>query len=391
MTEQMSRVKRFRDEMRKSDVDCTLVFSFHNSYYLSGVPIDPWGKYAVTIIPLEGDPVFIVPFIDKERAEENSWIKDVRTYATIEAPPLTEALKLTKDFLVERGLDKGKIGIEIENDYDRLPYAVYLALKKELPDVELVDVSRILERLRLVLSKEEVRMLRIAGEIGVVGMKTLVNAAREGISEKELAAKAFFAMEKELARKYPWCETINGGRSYFRVNFGRKTIRVHGEGTGKSKLKMGDLIQANAIPIINGYMASLERTIVFGKPSDKQKKAFEAMIEAREKGISMFEPGVKCSNIYRATKHATEMVGYGAYMRHTMGHCHGVIYPFGGWLRIGNITLYDHTPLVEGMVISMLLGIYVPELGGFRHGDMFLITKNGHETLTDYNRGITTI
>jgi len=59
---------------------------------------------------------------------------------------------------------------------------------------------------------------------------------------------------------------------------------------------------------------------------------------------------------------------------------------------MGNITPWDDTTLREGVVISMLLGIYVPELGGgFRHGDMFLITEDGHETLTDYDRGVITI
>jgi Xaa-Pro aminopeptidase len=242
--------------------------------------------------------------------------------------------------------------------------------------------------LRLVLSEEEVQVMRIAGEMGVAGMETFMSLLEEGATEKELSAESTLAMEKMLAKKYPWCETTVGGRAYLRCTFGLKTLHVHGGGTGDSKLRKGYVVQANAIPFVNGYMCSLERTVVFGRPSDKQREAYEAMLEAREKGIEMLKPGIKCSEIYWAAKDILNKSGYGKYIRHTLGHSHGILNWLSGWLRLGNIVPWDDTVLREGMVTSILLGVYVPELGGFRHGDMFLITKNGHENLTDYDRGL---
>lgn len=38
--------------------------------------------------------------------------------------------------------------------------------------------------------------------------------------------------------------------------------------------------------------------------------------------------------------------------------------------------------LAAGMVISIEPGIYLPEIGGVRHSDTFLVTEDGHECLT---------
>ena len=46
---------------RLGSVDCAVVPSFHNSYYLSGVPILQWGRFAITLLFRDSDPVLIIP------------------------------------------------------------------------------------------------------------------------------------------------------------------------------------------------------------------------------------------------------------------------------------------------------------------------------------------
>ena len=43
----------------------------------------------------------------------------------------------------------------------------------------------------------------------------------------------------------------------------------------------------------------------------------------------------------------------------------------------------DHV-LEENMVISIEPAIYFDDIGGFRHSDTVLVTKNGYEVMTDY-------
>ena len=40
--------------------------------------------------------------------------------------------------------------------------------------------------------------------------------------------------------------------------------------------------------------------------------------------------------------------------------------------------------LEENMVISIEPGIYIPEIGGFRHSDTHLVTASGYEFLTHH-------
>lgn len=48
--------------------------------------------------------------------------------------------------------------------------------------------------------------------------------------------------------------------------------------------------------------------------------------------------------------------------------------------------LDDPTPIQPGMVLSVEPGLYVPELGGFRHSDTVVVTERGCGPLSLYPR-----
>jgi hypothetical protein len=68
------------------DLDAGVFLSFTNSYYMSGVPILPWGRPTITIIPKSNDPVIIAGKADAQNISSNSPIKNVITYGDIEGP-----------------------------------------------------------------------------------------------------------------------------------------------------------------------------------------------------------------------------------------------------------------------------------------------------------------
>ena len=45
----------------------------------------------------------------------------------------------------------------------------------------------------------------------------------------------------------------------------------------------------------------------------------------------------------------------------------------------------------EGMILSVEPSLYFPDLGGLMTVDMVLVTKDGHEVLTDYPRELTSV
>jgi Xaa-Pro aminopeptidase len=75
--------------------------------------------------------------------------------------------------------------------------------------------------------------------------------------------------------------------------------------------------------------------------------------------------------------------GLKEYWRHHTGHAIGLRYHEGPFLDIG-----DDTVMQPGMVFTVEPGIYIPELGGFRHSDTVAVTDDGVEVLTYYPRDL---
>src|SRR5919201_4825340 len=71
---------------RLGAVDCAVVPSFHNSYYLSGVPILQWGRFAITLLFRDSDPVLVIPAFEASAAAASSPIRDVRLYQDDQGP-----------------------------------------------------------------------------------------------------------------------------------------------------------------------------------------------------------------------------------------------------------------------------------------------------------------
>ena len=71
------------------------------------------------------------------------------------------------------------------------------------------------------------------------------------------------------------------------------------------------------------------------------------------------------------------------YWKHHSGHTIGLRYHEGPFLDHG-----DHTEIKAGMVFTVEPGLYIPEMGGFRHSDTVLVTDDGAEMLTYYPRAL---
>lgn len=103
------------------------------------------------------------------------------------------------------------------------------------------------------------------------------------------------------------------------------------------------------------------------------------MLKARELAFSMVRPGAICGEIDEAVYHYLSAKGYEKYLLHRTGHGIGLGNHEGPYIARGSEDILE-----ENMVISIEPGIYIPEIGGFRHSDTLLITANGYEVLTHY-------
>ncbi len=79
-------------------------------------------------------------------------------------------------------------------------------------------------------------------------------------------------------------------------------------------------------PSVEGYFAQICRTLVLGKASEMQKKAFAVYHEAMEAGIAAVKPGVTAGDVARAENDVFRKHGLGDYVtnKYTRVRGHGL-------------------------------------------------------------------
>jgi Xaa-Pro aminopeptidase len=130
---------------------------------------------------------------------------------------------------------------------------------------------------------------------------------------------------------------------------------------------------------VNGYAAECERTFFLASPDGRPREMFAAMQAARRRAFEIIKPGVRCADVDAAAMEYLKASGYSEFLLHRTGHGIGQGNHEGPWVAEGG----EHV-LAENMVISVEPGIYIPDIGGVRHSDTVLVTKNGYECLTTY-------
>jgi Xaa-Pro aminopeptidase len=255
---------------------------------------------------------------------------------------------------------------------------------KKLPDARFADSSDLVPSMRIVKSDEEIGLIRESCRWANLAVSLLQEYAGEGLWDAAVALKAVTEavgmMKRTLGPEYQPKRSSCPVSADFRGQVGEMSAIPHSMST-KRTVKKGDVIVAGAGADVGGYNCELERTMIVGEPSPKQKRYFEAMRSAQEAALEAFKGGVKCSEIDGAATAMFRKAGLIHLVKHHTGHGLGLEGHEPPWLDIGN-----NEPLRTGMIVSCEPGIYEAGFGGFRHSDTVLITREDGEKLTYYPR-----
>jgi Xaa-Pro aminopeptidase len=208
----------------------------------------------------------------------------------------------------------------------------------------------------------------------------------EGLWDVEVALTASLEassiMKKTLGPDYEPLRRSTPVSAGFRGQIGEMSAIPHALAT-KRAIKKGDVVGTGASADVGGYYCELERTMILGKPTAKQKSCFNVMVKAQEAAFDLFRAGVKCSEVDKATFNVFKKAGLANLVLHHTGHGLGLEGHEPPFLDIGN-----EQPLKAGMVVSCEPGIYEFKYAGFRHSDTVLITEDGAEIMTYYPRDL---
>lgn len=262
-------------------------------------------------------------------------------------------------------------------DSENTSYDKYLIYRKEIKQlkkdsvgeriVSLKPLQNPIRTLRTIKDGDEVAALKEAAHLGSQGFDFVSSLLQEGVTELELANKLEIFW-KERGSKGVAFESI--------IAFGSNSSMPHYK-PSTHKLKRGNPVLIDIGVNLAHYHSDMSRVLFYGKPSKQMEEIYEIVLEAQEAAITLAAPGIPLFALDTAARDCIARHGYEKYFIHSLGHGIGLEvheYPF--------FKKKDHTLLEAGMVLTIEPGIYLPGIGGVRIEDTILITKGGHENLT---------
>lgn len=228
--------------------------------------------------------------------------------------------------------------------------------------------TKLIHEVRAVKSKKELNNIIKAQRISERVLLDVLKILKVGVSEKDV--------EKFIQESF-----VKYGAPILSfppiVSFGKNTANIH-HIPSKTKLKKGDTIMFDFGTTVNHYCSDMTRTYFFGKPNKKQKKIYEAVLEAQNRALNKIKSGERRAKIIdlAARKFLSNKFGPNKFA-HGLGHGVGTV--IHEW---PNFKIKSEDIIPEGCVMTVEPGLYLKGFGGVRIEDMILITKDGFENLT---------
>lgn len=362
--ERRERIAKAKRLMVENGLGAVYLESGSSLFYYTGVRWGQSERMFAMVLPREGEPAFVCPAFEEERARELiRFGDDVRTWQEHESP-----YALVAGILADRGVRSGKIGIE-----ERTRFFLVDGIQKEAPGVEMVSADPVTVGCRIIKSPAELALMKRANEITIEAYKATVASLQEGMTQYEASGILSQAFDKLGAR---------GGAG---VQFGEYSAFPHGS-IQPQKLKQGDIVMMDGGCGLDGYRSDITRTVVFGEPTARQREIWDLEKKAQDAARDAVRPGVPCEAIDAAARKVITDAGYGPdyeYFTHRVGHGIGLDGHEWTYLVRGN-----ETKLAPGMCFSNEPGIYLYGEFGVRLEDCFHVTEDGGELFTKQSPSI---
>lgn len=314
----MTRVAKARARMREEAVDGLVVTDPVSFYYFTGQKASAGGigRPMAFVLPLEGEPAVIDwsgpgLFARLYGRPYPTWVEDRRVYPEV---PFNREARTDwgiRDVLLERGLARGVIGIELGNE-PRLGLGVddLARLREELPGACWVDSGRVVWPCRMIKSDWEIEKLKKACEVGGRAWKRIFDELRIGVTQAEIQRKAvtyYLELGADLDSGPPLALGATGPGGAFRE---------------------GDILYLDGGCSVNGYRMDFTRRAVFGTPSERQRAEHDGMWEITMKLIERMKPGVATAEIFEFSQALVAKTPWRNYSDHPskrIGHGIGLV------------------------------------------------------------------
>lgn len=375
------RYERLRALMDLEDISAALLTQEENVRYFTGYLTVLWGsKFRPLVAIVPRDPAIpaclVVSRQEVENARETSWVPAVAPF-----PPQEPPVSFIVRELAERGVDKGRIGIE-------LGFGQRLGMNQQqldelvggLPRAELVDVTPLAQTVRMLKSAEELERLARASAISEAGVRAGWEALCEGQTEREIVrnmAVRMYEAGAEVGTKPTFLGILAGDR-----------WRMANAVPSDYRIKRGDLVLIDGGATYRGYVCDFIRQASLGALTDTQARWFDAVIEATRVAVNAVRPGVPAHRVYEAALDVLRERGLADGNRmNIIGHGIGMDIHELPWIGESDRVYSSDTTIREGMALCIEPGVTAwnddGPSGHFIVEDVIAVTSTGAKVLTN--------
>ncbi|MFV0561019.1 MAG: M24 family metallopeptidase [Enterococcus sp.] len=353
------RIENIRKQLEKMNLDGLLVTNKINRRYLTGFTGSS-GVLAVT-----KDEVCLI--VDGRYTEQ---AKKQAPEIKVIVPPVG-----TNVFDFWHPIRGTKWGIEQAT----LSYSEYLLIKEraEIYQIDLVETINLIEKARIVKSREEQQCIKEAARISDATLMKILPMIQVGISELELANEIDY-YSKQIGSQGAAFETI--------VASGKRTALPHAHAS-KNKISDNSLLMIDFGSIVDGYYSDVTRTFAIGKVSREVKQSYQHLLAAQKQAVASAKKGTTLRMVDSIVRKSLAEHGLDAYFTHNTGH--GIGLSCHEFPAVGPNT---DVLVQEKMVFTVEPGIYIKDQYGIRIEDDILIDENGEpRVLTKFTKEWTEI
>jgi Xaa-Pro aminopeptidase len=364
--------------MEEAGIDALLVTSKHNVQYLLGGYrffffdyMDAIGtsRYLPVLLYRRGRPEDAAYIGYRLEVYENElgkfWTPTVKTSTS----GTTDAIALAVEHLGR--LDGGIKRVGVEMSF--LPADADAALRKALPQCEIVDAHFPLERLRAKKTAAEIELLRQASEGVVDSMLAVFKGCAPGVTKMELVDRL---KREEVGRglTFEYC-LITAGTSLNRA-------------PSDQHLQKGDILSLDSGGNYRGYIGDLCRMGILGEPDTELEDLLAAVDRIQQAARKPIRRGARGGDIFAAAEalmHASPHREHLEFVAHGMGL---ISHEAPRLARTRAYSGYDADRALESnMMVSIETTMKHPRRGFIKLEDTVAVTDDGWQAFGDTGRG----
>ena len=363
------RINKAKTAIAHAGLDGVLMFKQESMYYLTGYDSMGYITFQCMYLGADGRIALLTRLPDLRQARYTSLVEDIQVLPDVQGThPGHELRKMT-----ERLAGKGaRLGVEYE------AYGLNYARARLVHEAfegaaTLVDASDLINIVRRVKSPAELQFFRKAGELADGALQIANEMVRPGVCENDVFAE----MQSSIFKGggfYPSSRSIMGS--------GPRALMVRSFTGHDYLIQEQDHFQMEFGAAYRHYHTCLMRTIVVGKPHERQIAMHRASVDALLACQEACRPGRTVGDIFEAHARTLDAAGFQNERLAACGYSLGAVYPptwqDGMMIQRGNPAVIE-----PGMVFFMHMILLDSERGmTICSGETIAVTDNGCERLT---------